>query len=110
MSHCIVPTGFSELNPFVEKWDKPSTNIRYNKRFTSTYDEILEFYNAMTPRINEIKSYLDSIPMENYTIEDLCLGRLVFAWITVAGAVEVFKQPNIPDAKTFWDVHTERDL
>lgn len=110
MSQCAVPTKFSDLNPFVEKWDKPGTNIRYKERFGSTYDEILEFYSAMTPRIDEIKSYLDSIPMEDYTAEDLCLGRLVFAWITIAGAVEVFKQSNIPDAKTFWNVHTERDF
>ena len=70
-------------------------------------DEMQPFYQAVKSRVEEIKAYLDAIPFEQYTAADTALGRLVIAWVPVAEAVEVFKQPRVPDSKMYWEVVEE---
>ena len=58
----------------------------------------------------EIKTYLDAKDFVDYSEEDRRLARLVFAWVPVAEAVEVFKQPRVPDSKMYWNIEIEPEI
>ncbi|MCY4426387.1 MAG: hypothetical protein OXC05_05085 [Halieaceae bacterium] len=103
----VLPEQFSELNPFVARWNNRGMQNQYAARVSSTMDEMQEFYDAIKPHIPEIKQYLDSKDFAEYSEADRTLGSLVFAWVPVAESVEVFKQPKVPDSKMYWDIVDE---
>lgn len=99
----MLPAQFAELQEFVKKWYKPGMGEQYAERLNSSMAELQEFYNAVKPRVLEIREYLDGKAFDDYTDGDRVLGRLVIAWIPVAEAVEVFKQARVPDSKIYWE-------
>lgn len=105
-----LPEGFSDLDRFVGKWDLPGTNERYAQRLDSEFDELADFHAAVRDRLDAIKARLDSLAFEAYSEADRRLARLVWAWIPVAEAVEVFKQARVPDSKMYWDVRAEPEI
>jgi hypothetical protein len=105
-----LPTQFADLTRFTTRWDLPGTNQRYAMRLSSTMDELQDFHDALLPRVEDIRAYLDGKNFDEYTEADLRLARLVFAWVPVAEAVEVFKQPRVPQSKMYWDVKVEPEL
>ena len=105
-----LPEQFSELSRFAEKWDHPGTNERYAERLATRIGELEEFHGALRARLPEIKTYLDGKAFSDYSEQDRLLARLVFAWVPVAEAVEVFKQPRVPDSKFYWDVQVEPEI
>jgi hypothetical protein len=110
VTEVILPAQFAELQRFVAKWDKPGTAERYAVRLASTMEELQDFHDALLPRMAAIRAYLDAKSFDAYSDADRRLGRLAFAWISAAEAVEVFKQPRVPDSKGYWDVRAEADL
>jgi hypothetical protein len=109
-SATTLPAPFADLSRFIAKWDHPGTNERYAMRLSSTMEELQDFHDALLPRVEEIRTYLDAKPFDEYTEPDVRLARLVFAWVPVAEAVEVFKQPRVPHSKMYWDVKVEPEL
>jgi hypothetical protein len=103
LENAKLPTQFAELQVFVEKWHKPGMGEQYAERLNSSMAELQEFYNAVKPRVLEIREYLDGKAFANYTDGDRVLGRLAIAWVPVAEAVEVFKQARVPDSKIYWE-------
>jgi hypothetical protein len=110
VTEIILPEQFAELQRFVAKWDKPGTAERYAVRLASTMEELQDFHDALLPRMAAIRAYLDGKSFDAYSDADRCIGRLAFAWISAAEAVEVFRQPRVPDSKGYWDVRAEADL
>ena len=110
MTEMDLPAQFAEFERFVAKWDRPGTADRYAVRLASTIEELQEFHDAMLPRIREIRAFLDGKPLADLSDADRLLGRLTFAWISAAEAVEVFKQSRVPDSKMYWTVRAEPDL
>src|SRR3984957_3141897 len=106
----ILPAQFADLERFVAKWDKPGTAERYAVRLASTMEELQGFHGALLARMASIRAYLDAQSFDAYSDAVRRLGRLAFAWISAAEAVEVFKQPRVPDSKGYWDVRAEADL
>ncbi len=98
MSATRLPERFAELEPFVEKWDLPDINSRYAARLSSSMDDMQAFNDAMVTRAEDIKSWLDARSFDDYTENDRCLARLMFAYAIVAQSVEIYKQPAVPDA------------
>jgi len=106
-----LPQSFAELEPFVDHWDHPNTNARYAARLGSSMSEMTAFFDVMLSRAEEIKSYLDSKSLENLGAEDKCLGRLMFAFTIVASAVEIYRQPIVPDSgATEFEMMVEPEL
>lgn len=110
MTEPELPEQFSELHRFLPKWDLPGTNERYAMRLAGPMAELQAFHDALLPRIPAIKQYLDTKSFEDYSEADRRLSRLVFAWVPVAEAVEVFKQPRVPHSKMYWDVKVEPEI
>lgn len=110
MTQTSVPSPFAELARFIPKWDHADSNARYAERLSSNIGELEDFHAAVRDRLPEIKAYLDDKPFADYSEEDRLLARLVFAWVPVAEAVEVFKQPRVPDSKMYWDIQAEPEI
>jgi hypothetical protein len=107
----LLPDGFAELEQFVSTWDLPGTNARYAKRLASNIDVMKEFFEAMLARVEDIKAHLDAKSFAEYSPEDRRLARLMFAVGVVGPAVEIFKQPEVPDtAASGFDVIQESEL
>jgi hypothetical protein len=60
-------------------------------------EEILAFYHAMLPRMDAITDYLKQFPLDRMPTEAQTLFRLSQSLIEVANAVELYKQPRLPN-------------
>lgn len=99
-----LPKAFSELEPFVSQWSNARMADQYAARLASSMSEMQVFHDAMKPQIPAIRTYLDEIKFSDYSPADAALAHLLFGWVPVAEAVEVFKQVRVPDSKMFWEI------
>jgi len=92
----VLPAGFEELLPYVDKWGQDTTNERIKARSESSMEEILAFYNTMVARADEAMSYIDKYPIDDLPEDVGRLSKLVLALAQAAMAVEVHGQPRGP--------------
>jgi hypothetical protein len=100
MADSPLPSGFSDLEPFVADWCLDSEPERYAKRLSSTMQEIQEFYDAVMPRVGDAIVYLEKFPLDDLPEDAWRLLKLLYSLILVSFAVEIWKQPYIPDTGT----------
>ena len=97
MSAALLPAEFADLEPFVADWCLDSEPERYAKRLGSTMEEIQEFYDAIMPRAEAAMQYLEKLPLDDLPEDAWRLLKLLYSLIVMSFAVEIWKQPNIPD-------------
>jgi hypothetical protein len=100
MADPLLPPGFSDLEPFAEEWCLASEPERYAKRLASTMDELQSFYDAFFPRAEEAIVYLEQFPLDELPDDARRLLLLLYSLILVSFAVEIWRQPCIPDTGT----------
>lgn len=100
MADEMLPAEFSDLEPFVEGWCLDSEPERYAKRLRSTMDEIQAFYDAMMPRAEAAIQYLEKFPLNELPDDAMRLLKLLYSLILMSFAVEIWRQPYIPDTGT----------
>ncbi|MEV1063962.1 hypothetical protein [Streptomyces sp. NPDC050263] len=104
----LLPAGFTELEPYVADWAKPTRQERYDMRLAKNMTELGAFYDAIAPRAEEAIAHLDGLDLDALPEPELRLLRLLFSLILVSYAVNVFEQPSIPDAgAAFFDTLVE---
>ncbi len=89
----MLPSAFSELEKFAQRWCLATETERWNARITSTMPEMHEFYDAFFPRLEEAIEYCDKFPLDNLPDDALSLLRMIYSLIMVAMAVEIMHQP-----------------
>jgi hypothetical protein len=92
-----LPASFAALEPFSD-WCLPSEGDRYNKRITSSMDELQAFYDAAFPVLEANSDYLKSVSLDDISDEDRNLLWLFSSLVTVSFPVEVWRQPRVPDS------------
>ena len=103
-----LPAGFEELERFVEDWAKPTRRERYDQRLASSIDELGEFYDAVAPRAEEAITTLNGLDIDDLDEPATRLLQLLYSFILVSYAVNIFKQPRIPDSgSAFFDTTAE---
>ncbi|TMK64463.1 MAG: hypothetical protein E6G60_06860 [Actinobacteria bacterium] len=103
-----LPEGFAELEPYVHDWAKPTRAERYATRLSKPFDELVEFYDAIAPRAEEAIAYLDTLDLDALPDDATTLLQLLYSMILVSYAVNIFKQPRIPDSgSAFFDMVAE---
>ncbi len=91
-----LPKAFAELECWVDEWAIEDGHQRYLKRVGSSMEELQAFYDDMFPRGREAIDYVDQFDYGEPLPEDAAnLRNLVYSLITVALAVEVWKQPRV---------------
>ena len=92
----LLPAQFADLEHLVPQWAIEDGHQRYLKRVNSTMEELKGFYDQVFPRGEEAIDYVDQFDYQQPLPEDAAnLRNLVFSLITVALAVEVWKQPRV---------------
>jgi hypothetical protein len=98
MLDLALPSGFSDLQPFVADWALPTRAQRYEARLSKPFDELVTFYDAVAPRAEEAIAYLNGLDIDDLPDEATTLLHLLYSMILVSYAVNVFKQNRIPDS------------
>lgn len=97
LSDRLLPTQFTELEPFALTWCLASGEDRYAQRMASTMDEMQKFYDAGFLRIEEALAYCDKYPLDDLPDDARHLLQLVHSIIVVAMCVEIWHQRNVID-------------
>jgi hypothetical protein len=94
----MLPSDFSDLEPFAAKWSLATERERFAARLASTMDEMQTFYDAMFPRAEAALSYCDGFPLDELPDDATNLLHLLYSLVMVSFPVEVWRQPHIPDS------------
>jgi hypothetical protein len=97
MTGPLLPSEFSDLEPFAAKWSLATEEERYQERLSSSMEDMQAFYDAVTARAEEAMAYCDKFPLDDMPADALNLLRLLYSMIMVSFPVEVWGQPRIPD-------------
>ena len=100
MADALLPSQFSDLEPFAKAWCLASEPERYAKRLASSMDEMQAFYDAIFPRAEEAIVYLEKFSLQDLPDDAHRLLQLLYSLILVSFAVEIWRQPYIPDTGT----------
>ena len=100
MAAVLLPPEFSDLERFAADWCLATEPERYAKRLASTMDELQAFYDAVFPRAEEAIVYLEKFPLHDLPDDAHRLLLLLYSLILVSFAVEIWRQPYIPDTGT----------
>jgi hypothetical protein len=102
MSEPLLPSRFSELEPFAEPWCLATESERYARRLASSMAEMQAFYDAFFPRLEEAIEYCDQYRLDELPPDARRLLQLVYSLVMVAMSVEVFSQPKAVNAADAW--------
>lgn len=95
----MLPPAFRDLQGFVEEWALASEKDRHLKMLGSSVDELRIFYNAVLPRMDAIKDYLDELPFEALPDDARTLFHLAMTFVETAHPIDLnWKTTNIEDA------------
>ena len=104
----LLPEGFDELEPFVADWAHPTRAERYAMRLSKTIDELVAFYDAVAPRAEAAIEHLAGRDLGSLSEPEVRLLRLLYSFVLVSYAVNIFDQPKIPDSgAAFFDCVVE---
>ena len=92
-----LPPEFADLEPFAT-WSLATEAERYDRRLSSTMDELQAFYDAAFPRLEAAMAYLEQFGMDALADDGKRLLWLFGALVTVSFPVEVWRQPRVPDS------------
>lgn len=98
MSNDRLPEQFKDLESFVGTWALATQTERKKKRLSSTIAELRIFHDTILPRMDAIITYLNQFPLENLPEDAKRLFDLALSFMEVAPAVEIFGQPDVPEA------------
>ncbi|BBY38045.1 hypothetical protein MMAN_21790 [Mycobacterium mantenii] len=93
----IFPTEFADLEPFAD-WSIEKDHDRYQKRLASSIGDMQALYDALVPRAPAAMEYLDQFDLKELPDDALRLLWLLYSLTTISFAVDIFKQPRIPDS------------
>ena len=92
-----LPEAFADLTEFSD-WALETWRERYEKRLSSTVEEMQALYDAITPRFAEILTYCDGHDLADLPEEARNLMLLLFSLCEASLPVEAWRQPRVPDS------------
>ena len=98
MNTTLLPSEFSDLEPFAAKWCSSHRAGATHTRLASTMDEMQALYDAAMPRADAAMTYLDQFPLEELSEDQVNLLHLLYSMIMVSFPVECWGQPRVPDS------------
>lgn len=105
MTSDSLPASFEALTPYLD-WAHPTTKERLRARANASMAELRDFYDALSPHMDNILTYLRRFPPKEAEL-DLPVRRLVHlakAYMDVSLAVELFHAPDEPGVWNFEDM------
>jgi len=93
----MLPTEFSDLEPFAQTWSLATEQERWAERLSSSMAELQEFYDAILPRVEEAMAFCDRFPLDDMPNDAVNLLRMIYSFVLVSFPVELWRQPHVPD-------------
>lgn len=90
-----LPAGFEALVPFVATWALPTQGQRRARRLATSMQDIQAFYDAALPLMPQVAEHLNAFALDALPEPEQRLLWLAYAFMAVAPAVEIFKQPDV---------------
>ncbi len=97
-----LPEPFADLAGYVDSWARPTFHERYRQRMASPQAALVEFYQALLPRMDAITEHLNQYAPGEVPAADLPLYFLACSFMDVAAAVEIYEQPDVPLGLEWW--------
>ncbi|MGB7052444.1 MAG: hypothetical protein WBG41_12805 [Acidimicrobiales bacterium] len=97
MADAMLPTEFSDLEPFAATWCLASEAERFARRLAVPMDEMQEFYDAITARYEDAMSYCDKFSIDDMPEDAANLMHMLYSMIMVSFPVECWGQGAVPD-------------
>jgi hypothetical protein len=97
-SEALLPDEFASLEPFAPVWALSSASERYRRRLASSMEEMQSFYDAVVPRAEAAMAYLERFDLDDLPDAARHLLWLLASLCVVSFAVDVFRQPEVPDS------------
>ncbi|MET3620120.1 hypothetical protein [Burkholderia ambifaria] len=102
MTATLLPDGFEDLAVFVDDWAIATECDRYAKRLATPMDEIRDFYNVISTRMDEIMQHLSAHPATDLAAlpdSTLRLYRLALSYFEASHPIELhWSSPNLSDS------------
>ncbi|MFE9325074.1 hypothetical protein ACIHDR_28170 [Nocardia sp. NPDC052278] len=97
MAENLLPPEFAEFERYAQTWCLATESERWARRMASSMPELVDFHDALLPRLDEAINYCDKFPLEELPDDAMHLLRLVYSLAMVAMAVEIFQQTKPTD-------------
>jgi hypothetical protein len=94
----LLPSEFADWERFADKWCRATEDERWDQRIASSFEEVEELYDALTPRAEEAIAYCDRFPLDSLPEDARNLAYLLCSLISVSFPVECWKQVRVPDS------------
>ena len=94
----MLPPAFAELEPFAPTWCLATETERFDRRMASSMDQILEFYNAFFPRLDEAIEHCDQYALDELPPDAEHLLQLIYSLVMASMCVEIFGQTKTVDS------------
>ena len=82
---------FSDLSGFIGTWGLETAPERLNNRSTANLSEMQAFYDAVTPRLEEIIEFLNQFPVNEIPEEFRPIANMALAVCEVDDAINLWK-------------------
>lgn len=92
-----LPEAFADLNRFVGTWALATETGRTTRRHTVGMDAIVEFKDALLPRVDELVAWLNQYQMDSLPEDAKTAMYLLLSFAEIAPAVEFYNQPDVID-------------
>ena len=88
----MLPEAFADLEPFAETWCLATEPERWERRLSTSLDDMQAFYDACFPRAEEAIAYCDQFELDALPPDATHLLQLLHSLALVSFAVEVWRQ------------------
>jgi hypothetical protein len=101
----LLPSEFSDLERFAATWVFDTEKQRNVFRVQQTLDDLDDFYHTVFPRMDALCEYIDQFELDAMPPPAARLLRLGQMLMEVVPAVEIYRQPDVPNAFEFERFH-----
>lgn len=91
----MTTPDFSDLSRFIDNWGLDSAHDRLKKRSTVDLTELNAFYDAVTPRLEEIIEFLNQFPVNEIPEQFKPIAYMALAICEVDDPINVWKSSNL---------------
>lgn len=97
----LLPAEFGDLERFAEKWVLETEKARNAFRVRQSMQDLEDYYQTVFPRMDALCDYIDKFSLDAMPPDAARLLRLGQMLMEVVPAVEVYRQPDVPDSFEF---------
>ena len=101
VERALLPVEFDDLERFAEKWVLETERERNAFRVKQPMADLEDYYQSVFPRMDALCDFIDQFSLDAMPPDAARLLRLGQMLMEVVPAVEVYQQPDVPDAFEF---------